>query len=308
MRMRLNSSSNTLNALQGHLNASQPYITSNWRKLVKAEAKLITPDLAKELMLTRRVPKALDDRMAKMEADFIEDTLQPVWTRGLRLGGRTLDQGIHRERRKSWDEDGEYEASSDQVAMWKDNRKEKLKDDWKRTRDILLTMLAASLLIGRDVTFESVARQIVAAIGLTPQQYTWASNRQDMVMRALLEEGKTLEEAQAAAMREYIVYTNYLKEYRARMIANTEASAAFHGGQLSAIYEAQENGWIGHTVKVWTAFDGCCDECGELDGEVVELEESYSHSRFDGSNEYTIGLTPPLHPNCRCTLSYETRE
>lgn len=72
---------------------------------------------------------------------------------------------------------------------------------------------------------------------------------------------------------------------RAEMIARTETAAADVQGNLIGW---QESGVV--AGKEWKTGAGCCDECDELNGEVVPLDEEFP----DGD--------PPLHPNCRCDV------
>jgi hypothetical protein len=47
--------------------------------------------------------------------------------------------------------------------------------------------------------------------------------------------------------------------------------------------------------KQWITGAGCCDECDELNGDTVALDEDFSTA--DGAVD-----GPPLHPNCRCDV------
>jgi SPP1 gp7 family putative phage head morphogenesis protein len=76
---------------------------------------------------------------------------------------------------------------------------------------------------------------------------------------------------------------------RAEVIAHTETARADVQGNLI--------GWKASGVvasKQWTVGDGCCDECQDLDGVVVALEDQFPGEGGDG---------PPLHPQCRCDVS-----
>ena len=81
---------------------------------------------------------------------------------------------------------------------------------------------------------------------------------------------------------------NYaFSDARAMMIARTETARADIAGMIA--------GWKASGVvasKQWIVGEECCDECEEMDGEVVGLHDEFS----DGSDG------PPLHPNCRCSL------
>lgn len=81
---------------------------------------------------------------------------------------------------------------------------------------------------------------------------------------------------------------NYaFSDERAEMIARTETAFADVAGNLAG-YKA--SGVV--SSKRWLAAPDCCDDCQDLDGEVVGLEDEFS----DGSDG------PPAHPNCRCNF------
>lgn len=75
---------------------------------------------------------------------------------------------------------------------------------------------------------------------------------------------------------------------RAEMIARTETAFADVAGNMDA-YRA--SGVVAE--KKWITGAECCDDCQELDGMVVALDEDFPNGGGDG---------PPLHPNCRCDV------
>ena len=75
---------------------------------------------------------------------------------------------------------------------------------------------------------------------------------------------------------------------RSEMIARTETAMADVQGNLMAY---RESGQV--EKKQWITGAECCDDCHELDGEIVDLDESFSNDGGDG---------PPLHPACRCDV------
>lgn len=79
-------------------------------------------------------------------------------------------------------------------------------------------------------------------------------------------------------------------EYRAEMIARTELAYAHVGGNME--------GWRASDAverKRWVTGAGCCDDCAELDGVEVDLDEDFDYA--DGPVD-----APPAHPNCRCDV------
>ena len=82
---------------------------------------------------------------------------------------------------------------------------------------------------------------------------------------------------------------NYaFSDSRAEMIARTETARADIQGSLAG-YKA--SGLV--SQKQWLTAPGCCDDCQELDGTVVGIDDEFPNDGGDG---------PPLHPRCRCAV------
>ncbi|GHH09331.1 hypothetical protein GCM10008023_05880 [Sphingomonas glacialis] len=95
-----------------------------------------------------------------------------------------------------------------------------------------------------------------------------------------LDEGKSNQEL-AKVIRES---TGFSKA-RAETIARTETAKAQVAGTVA--------GWKASGVvagKQFAAAPDCCDECQELDGEIVGLDEEFAEG------------DPPVHPQCRCGI------
>ena len=75
---------------------------------------------------------------------------------------------------------------------------------------------------------------------------------------------------------------------RAEMIARTEMASAQVQGSLEGY---RESGVV--ESKEWLTADGCCDDCQDLNGVVVSLDEEFPNDGGDG---------PPLHPQCKCAI------
>lgn len=87
-----------------------------------------------------------------------------------------------------------------------------------------------------------------------------------------------------------LLQDNYgFSDARAEVIARTETAFADVQGNLEG-YRA--SGQV--SAKQWIiSQDEICDECQELDGTIVGLNENFPGDGGDG---------PPLHPNCRCDI------
>jgi SPP1 gp7 family putative phage head morphogenesis protein len=99
-----------------------------------------------------------------------------------------------------------------------------------------------------------------------------------------LEEGLSNKQLADALAEEYAFSAE-----RAETIANTETAYAdvqgnLEGYKASGVVEGKQ--WI-------IAQDEFCDDCNNLDGVIVGLDEEFPGDGGDG---------PPLHPNCRCDI------
>lgn len=110
----------------------------------------------------------------------------------------------------------------------------------------------------------------------------FAGSNEDYI-RALvanaIEDGSSPDE-----LADQIMEAGAFGEARAEMIARTELANAHVQGNLQ--------GWKDSGVvesKKWLTAPDCCDDCEELDGEVVGLDEDFPNDGGDG---------PPLHPRC----------
>jgi SPP1 gp7 family putative phage head morphogenesis protein len=100
-------------------------------------------------------------------------------------------------------------------------------------------------------------------------------------VRRALQEGWSNDQVAEALADSYA-----FSEKRALVIARTETARADIEGNLTGYRE------LGVAKKRWLTAPDCCDECHEIDGMVVGIDDE-----FPGG----VG-GPPLHPNCRCDV------
>ena len=87
-----------------------------------------------------------------------------------------------------------------------------------------------------------------------------------------------------------MIENNYaFSEARSMMIARTETAFADVAGNMVGY---RESGVV--KSKKWIVGGACCELCQELEGVIVDLDDSFPSGGGDG---------PPLHPNCRCDVS-----
>lgn len=141
---------------------------------------------------------------------------------------------------------------------------------------------------------DKAARQIKSLLALTERQSKAVDNYVANAIEQGFSESKAFERGQQ--------YAEKLLEYRAENIARTEIMEAVNRGYHETINQGIERGIIPptKTTKKWivTPDDRLCEICRPLGGQERNLD-----GLFDG--QY---LTPPRHPRCRCSLSYEIRD
>lgn len=112
----------------------------------------------------------------------------------------------------------------------------------------------------------------------------------------LLEAGDAMTELQ----RRVAGIFDSAEAYRSERIARTESSRALHEGQRIA---ARESGVV--VGFQWLASGDACPECQTVADETsngIPLDGAFKVGD-DPSNPYNTVETPPLHPNCMCTMT-----
>lgn len=112
-------------------------------------------------------------------------------------------------------------------------------------------------------------------------------------IRNSLAEGIKAGESTAQLTNRVLEGYKSLETYQAEMIARTEVGKATSFATIDAF---RQSGVV--EGKQWLVDGKPCDECLEIDGESVGLEETFSNGWFDKSD---------AHPNCMCEMgSVET--
>ena len=156
------------------------------------------------------------------------------------------------------------------------------------------------ILIAFDVTNPHVAEWIKS------YPYYFAKKLEEEsvdILRKLLadamDKGKTIPEMIYDLRQKF---TDWDK-YRAERVARTEANRAANRANLEAYKQA------GLTKKEWQTNPGACSWCLPLDGKVISIERNfYNLGDTIEMDEKELNITyenvetPPLHPNCRCTI------
>lgn len=205
-------------------------------------------------------------------------------------------------------------ATQERLAALLDELIDDLSDSAKET---IQSVILSGLRAGDSA--DDIAENIRDTISLTPQQAEAVANYRraledldqgalnralrdssfDDVVQDAIDSGEFLPDGVISdAVDAYL--ENYI-DYRAATISRTESLRAANAGLRDGYTQASERGAIpAEAVKrVWLLDldENTCDIClGILDAnpDGVGLDEEFSEG------------DPPVHPNCRCTIQYET--
>jgi len=193
-------------------------------------------------------------------------------------------------------------GQTDQVMYPQASFKNRLAKETKK----LMTVILADL--GQDKLDELGAGKSIKDLGIafdvgSPQLKKWLaayvfkfseeleavnSEKLRRILDAGFEQGKTIPEMMLDVKQCFDSWDTY----RAEIITRTEVSRASNEAAVEAY---RQSGVV--EQKQWLTAPDCCDICAEMDGDVVGLEDTF----FD--DDYGDGMSPPLHPNCRCSVA-----
>jgi hypothetical protein len=139
-----------------------------------------------------------------------------------------------------------------------------------------------------------IVRQIKSVIGLTERETQAVLNREDRLRESGMDEVRVQRETQR--------YSEKLHQARAERIARTEAVAVESDAKQTAWEVARDDGILPDDVqKEWIASLGACNDCADMDGQIVDLDEDFI------SEKYGRVQNPGLHPQCTCSVELRAR-
>ena len=177
-------------------------------------------------------------------------------------------------------------------------------------REALRGVVGRAVQLQSRMTVDELAKVIRPMVGLYPAQAVANLKYYDFVKQGMIERHPrtSLEKIEERARRAAARYAGVQHRARAMTIARTELASAYNTGEYFSVMQAQEKDYIGMVEKeVITARDDrVCDFCKSLDGKRFRMDENMPTPR--GVSSYSMGLTPPFHPRCRCVIAYEEVE
>jgi hypothetical protein len=275
----------------------EPEIVRIMARTATAQRAVITDAEIIEMAAAGATPRSLLEKWRHVYSQHVVDDLDPRWRRTQRDGVDDIVASMAAEAGIVVD----LPEVGRRLEAWVVSRTARFIEDVTNVQKAAVNSVVRHYVVDLGAGPRELAGVLRPVIGLTERDAMAVVRLRE----SLAEEGLAPERVARRADK----YSGFLERRRALRVARTEVSAAYNQGQLAGIIEAQETGWLpaNKVVKKWrTSQDEVvCPFCGPLNDTVVGLHEGFPRDAKLKQGLLTDGKTPPLHPNCRCTIIYE---
>lgn len=294
-----------LRQLRAFLDEHEPelvyWLVNTWR----TQARAVTYKELREAILRGDISWDVLEEWQEDYAAFVRDHMRPMYEEAIKAAA----DRIH-EKYPVW----YFDPDSEGVQEWVNDRGAAFVTEVSATQiEGLRTVILRAAGI-EDMTVDQLARAIRPMVGLNGPQATANMN----YFETLVANGTSEKRAADLAAR----YAARQHRYRGYLIARTELAFAYNQGAYFGTKQAQEAGYMGETMKIWSTADDerVCPICGALEGARAGMDEEFTYEIVDKNGNRqtkrlnpklsrienpTIGLVPPAHPNCRCAVLYK---
>jgi len=281
-----------LRKLRRFLDASEPRLVYFLVNLWKAQGDAITYKELREAIL---VGELSEEYLAEWREDysrFVVKYLLPEWEKAMTVAAANIN---------SDHPDWRYNPSAIGMYDWVQTRGAEFVTSVSETQMEGLRAVIRNAATLHTMSVDELARTIRPMVGLYAAQAT--ANLK--YYEKLIENGVSVKRARDLSIR----YGARQHRYRAFMIARTELAFGYNKGMYEGVKQAQRDGYVGETKKIWcTALDErVCSSCGALEGKEIAMDDEFNYHTKLQYNNPGIKRTPPAHPNCRCTALYITK-
>lgn len=279
-----------LRKLRAFLDSSEPELVQLLVNLWNTQGRAITFKELREAILAGDISQDFLEAWRQDYAKFVIDNLRPAWDKAMAEAVEEL-----RLKYPHW----YFDPMADGVREWVETRGAEFVTSISENQMLGLRTVIQRAAGMNAMNVDQLARAIRPMTGLYWQQ----SVANLSYFRKLIESGLQEQKALDLSLR----YSARQIRYRGTLIARTELAFAYNRGYLEGIRQAQAAGYMGQAVKIWlTAGDErTCPYCGSLNGKTILMDEEFPFATKLARNNPGIRLTPPAHPNCRCSYMVE---
>jgi len=286
-------------ALEDFLLKREPALARIVARFTHDLADAITYEQIRNALLSGALDEAWLKKLRVAYSDFILSSIVPEWEKGVQAGGaytKTADGFV-------------FDPQQVAITQWAQNRAASLVVDIEDQQRRAIGALVEHAVNNEGLGVDQLAMVIRPIIGLYPAQVVANARYYDLVRRTLIKNHpKTpVERLEDRARKSAARYAEWQHRARAAMIARTELVTAYNAGRYYSVGQAVAQGYLPPVEKVWvTALDErVCDDCKALEGVRVGYDAAFTSNPKKA--RYSEGLFPPLHPRCRCVVTYEEK-
>lgn len=279
-----------LRRLRGFLDEKEPQLVYWLYHTWNTQSRALTYKELREAILSGELsPEVLEEWQQDYSA-FVVKHLHPMWVDAMETAAAEISRK-HRE----W----HFDPMGAGVREWTENRSAWFVTEVTSTQMQGMRAVIQRAAVLEDMGVDQLARAIRPMVGLTDRQ-SIANMR---YYEKLIEKGASEIKARDLSAR----YAARQHRYRAYNIARTELAYSYNQGSYDGTKQAQEMGYMGDTVKVWSTADDerVCPICNALDQTKVGMDEPFSFRTRLTAAEPRVVMVPPAHPSCRCAVIYE---
>ena len=278
-------------ALRRFLDKNEPELVYFLVNLWHAQGKAITYKELREAILAGYLTGDLLEDWRQDYTRFVVEHLRPAWTEAMETAAAEIVRthpGFY------------FDPYAEGVQHWCEAGAARFVTEVTSTQIEAIRAVVSMAANTGDMSVDQLARAIRPMVGLTHPQAV--ANMK--YYTNLVEGGMSPERAKDLSIR----YAARQHRYRGYNIARTELAFAYNQGSYEATKQAQEAGYMGEVVKIWSTADDerVCEICGGLEGKQVAMDDDFDFTTklTRRPNTETIRRVPPAHPSCRCAVKY----
>lgn len=270
-----------LRLLRSFLDEKEPGLVKILVNTWRTQGAAVTYKELREAILAGDLTKDYLEDWMQDYSRLVTNHLQPAWEEAIRAGVRAWE-----DKYPLW----HYDPAGTAVRAWTESHAAEFVTNVSTTQIEGLRAVVRRAAVLEDITVDELARLVRPTIGLTKPQAERVMNYFET-----LKKGGTSEKR---AKDLTIKYAAKLHRERGYDVARTELATAYNTGAFNGAKQAQADGLLGETVKIWsTAYDEqVCRVCKKMEGKRVAMDEEFGAA----SGSWSTKLHPPAHPRCRC--------
>lgn len=277
--------------MMGYINNKKPEVMRILYSTWNADREAIKFQEIRNAIRDGEFSEQFYQRFTERYAETINEEFAPQWEAAIASSAESTADKIE----STVGAMPRFDESSRRILDWLDARGGELAVNLAEEQHRALRSTLKYYTIEEPIGAKELGRIIRAQVGLTDKQAAAVRN----FRKELVEEGKLTKKQIEHKVQNY---AGRLHRVRAERIARTELSWAHNRGHFEQMRQANEGVLKdSNIVKEWVkAGNTPCPHCDPLDGQMIDLEETFPGATERVPNTYT----PPAHPNCGCTLVY----